>query len=170
MFTVNNYDSAHSHAYKVLNMVQAMLGDKHTLVHAIAWEWEPILEKAQMRFTVKYKGNMYSIVKNDNDMFDAEWYQSAAEEITAWLLLQRGAPKLPYEMSFVSWDVGAICPSPVDTESQRLITSVLATARFSASKQKRRARRLLHVSKSRCARWLSTMCLAGLKMARRLET
>lgn len=92
-FTVNNYDAAHSHAYKILNMVQDMLGDDHPLVCLIRWEWEPILENAQTRFTVKYKGNFYSVVKNDSDMFDREWYQSTAEEITAWLLLQKGVSK-----------------------------------------------------------------------------
>lgn len=86
---MNDFDEANAHAYRVLNLVQDRLGDKYPLLHPLRWDWKLIDQTFQWEFTVQFRGNYYTVNRAHMDMFESEWYESAAEEIVAWLLLQR---------------------------------------------------------------------------------
>ena len=95
-YTINSYEDAHATAYRLLNLVVEKLGnvDCH-IVQFIKWSWQEHPETQQTNFVIIYnKEFTFTVSKHHKDMFDNEWYHSAAEDIAAWLLLQRGESKI----------------------------------------------------------------------------
>ena len=92
---INSYESAHAAAYKLLNLVVEKLGDvDYHIVRLIKWGWQKHPEIHQTNFVITYdKEFTFTVLKHDKDMFNDEWYHSAAEAISAWLLLQRGVSR-----------------------------------------------------------------------------
>ena len=95
MHKINSYESAHACAYKLLNLVVEKLGDvDYHIVRLIKWSWQEQPAIQQTNFVIIYdKEFTFTVPKHHKDMFNDEWYNSAAETITAWLLLQRGVSR-----------------------------------------------------------------------------
>ncbi len=95
MYEINNYDDAHATAYKLLNLVTEKLGYvNYHITQLIKWSWQEQPAIQQINFVIIYdKEFTFTVSKHYKDMFNDEWYNSAAETIAAWLLLQRGVSK-----------------------------------------------------------------------------
>ena len=92
---INSYESAHASAYRLLNLVVDKLGNvDYHIVRLIKWSWQEQPAIRQTNFVIVYdKEFTFTVSKHHKDMFDDEWYDSAAEAIAAWLLLQRGVSR-----------------------------------------------------------------------------
>ncbi len=95
MHKINGYKDAHANAYRLLNLVVEKLEDvDYSIVRLIKWSWQEQPAIQQTNFVIIYdKEFTFTVSKHHKDMFNDEWYHSAAETIAAWLLLQRGVSK-----------------------------------------------------------------------------
>lgn len=100
-YKINSYESAHATAYKLLNLVVEKLEDvDYTIVRLIKWSWQEQPAIRQTNFVIVYNNEFtFTVSKHHKDMFNDEWYHSAAETISAWLLLQRGVSKIKSKRS-----------------------------------------------------------------------
>lgn len=92
---INSYEDAHANAYRLLSLVVENLGGVgYNVVRLIKWSWQEQPAIRQTNFVIVYNNeSTFTISKHNKDMFNDEWYHSAAEEISAWLLLQRDVSK-----------------------------------------------------------------------------
>ena len=95
MQTINSYEEAYANAYRLLNLVVEKLEDvDYTILQFIKWSWHEQPAIRQTNFVIVYNNEFtFTVSKHHKDMFNDEWYNSAAETIAAWLLLQRGVSK-----------------------------------------------------------------------------
>ena len=98
---INSYEDAHAKAYRVLNLVVEKLGDvDYHIVRLIKWSWQEFPEIQQINFVIVYNNEFtFTVSKHPKDLFNDEWYNSAAETIAAWLLLQRDVSRTKSEAS-----------------------------------------------------------------------